>query len=73
MSKLQSLAFMREDGWTIPQVDSFLVRHHLKPLRCYTTPTQYRARLLEPQSFKRFATKERFSQGKRLLLTIGFP
>ena len=74
MSKLQSIGFIREDGWTVPQVDSFLARHHLKPLRCFTTPTQYRARLLDPpHGFARFATKERLSKEKRLLLTIAFP
>ena len=77
MSKLQSVGFMREDGWTLAQVYSFLKRHKLQPLDpdepYYRTRTQYRVRLMDPRQFGTYATKITYSKGKRMLLTIGFP
>ena len=77
MSKVQSIVFFRVDGWTMRQMHNFLTRHHLQPIKFYTTNTQYRFRVQEPLQFAHFITKRVMAHQtqtvkKPVLLVIGF-
>lgn len=77
MSQVQSVVFLRVDGWTTHQMLNFLARHRLRPLKFYTTDTQYRFRVQEPTDFSHFITKRVMAHKtahvkKPVLLVIGF-